>query len=909
MTIAQLRQSHPRFFYRSFHWSLKNQDLVLRFEFVIEPDLRFHPSVTLKDVPINRLRHLPKALIDNLVFHLGLMEIPSYWKATCAPEIIIQAGPLSSPQLKFWKKLLLDGLGEFFYKNNIDFTKKDFVRFSVTAPGSALSAFRIQPKQRTLIPMGGGKDSIVTLQLFKEAGEELRPFVYFEPKTRQLDMLKLAGEESPVEAHRTIDPLLLELNREGFLNGHTPITAYLSFLSLLSAVLFDYKWVAFSNERSASEGTTRFHRHSVNHQYSKSFEFEKAFREYVRRFLVKDVEVFSFFRPVYELQIVRLFSQYPEYFSMFLSCNEGYKRVKGKRKAIGQWCGRCSKCLFVFTALSTVVSEQEMKKIFGKDLFEDASLWPIILALVGKTDAKPFECVGTIKENRLALQLNLTRHKEPLPPLLKKFRTLALPRVKPETVIGGLGAQHFLPRRFFSILTKAMRRPLNPLAAWNGQRILILGFGREGRDTLHYLRKHFPNKTLLIADQTPPSRLDKETRWLLKRDANLKSFFGPDYLSQGLEHADVIIKTPGLAPQKLQPFLKPHHQVTSQTQIFFQHCPSTIIGITGSKGKSTTSSMIAHVLKREGWPVALVGNIGQPVLNFLDAARPDDVFVVELSSYQLLSLGQSPHIAVLLNIYPGHLDYHGTLDAYMSAKKHITDFQSPQDHLIYNGTNEGVLKIVKTSKAIKHSFDPNRHHEVKHGLFAASIEPVLEVANLFHIPPKRVLRHLKSFRPLPHRLEPIAKVHGMTFINDSLSTVPEATVAGLRSFNLNVGCLIAGGYDAESDYTSLAPEIIKQKIKTLILFPLTGEKILQALMNFNKQFPAVELPRIHEVTRMKEAVKLAFEGTEPGKVCLLSPGAASYNLFKNYEDRGNQFKKEILAFAKKHSYAITSASF
>lgn len=204
---------------------------------------------------------------------------------------------------------------------------------------------------------------------------------------------------------RTIDPKLLELNRKGYLNGHTPFSAYLAFLSVLCATLFDTKYIALSNERSSNEGNVKYLRKTINHQYSKSFDFEKKFRSYIKTYLTKGVEYFSFLRPLYELQIVRIFAQYPKYFSAFLSCNEAHKTTSGTKKPTGKWCGKCAKCLFVWLALYPFVSEKQIANIFKKSLFQDKTLAPLLEELTGKKKFKPFECVGTTKESRAALSL------------------------------------------------------------------------------------------------------------------------------------------------------------------------------------------------------------------------------------------------------------------------------------------------------------------------------------------------------------------------------------------------------------------------------------------------------------------------------------------------------------------------
>ena len=356
--------------------------------------------------------------------------------------------------------------------------------------------------------------------------------------------------------------------------------------------------------------------------------------------------------------------------------------------------------------------------------------------------------------------------------------------------------------------------------------ILILGFGREGKATLDFLSRHFTDKKIDIADQ----KLDK------------------NYLD-GLSNYDVIVKSPGISYSKELENVK--EKITSATQIFFDNCRGKIIGITGTKGKSTTASLVYEVLKTGGLDVYLAGNIGKPALDLLEKINNDSIVVYELSSFQLADLNKSPHIAVITNIYPDHLDWHGSFENYKRAKENISKFQTKNDVLISN----------------------------KDGAEAARI-----IGRLFKIPEEKINKAIKNFKSLPHRLEFVAQVRGIKFYNDSLATIPQATIRTLDILGEDVQTLITGGFDRGVDYSILGPVIAKSKIKTLILFPDTGEKIGKAVKKDINKF---------NVSSMEEAVRLSYEHTDRGKIVLLSPASASFNLFKDYEDRGNQFKKEV----------------
>jgi len=794
-TIDFLRNKYPHFFYQGYTYAFKGRYLHISFAFSVPPDIQFQPRLVIKNVP-------KKSVDENLIFQLGMIELLSYWKATCSPEIIVNAGALNTDQIKWWKDLLNKGMGEFFYVNRITFTAPDFV--NIIAPSSSPSAPPASPaggtnlklKNKTLVPLGGGKDSIVSLELLKNS----TAFV-LNPNKAQKQILKIAKQKNPIIVERTIDPKLLQLNKKGYLNGHTPFSAYLVFLTTLCASLFDYKYIALSNERSSNEGNVKYLGNEINHQYSKSFEFEKKFRYYSKKYLVKDVEYFSFLRPLYEIQIAKLFSNYSKYFNAFLSCNIG----KGK------WCNTCAKCLFVYATLAPFV---DAKSIFKKDLLQEKSLTPIRAQLIGESNIKPFECVGTIEESKAAFSNGLA---------LKK-------------ILNTWNTQHFLSKDFENILKDRVQ-----------ENVLILGFGREGKDTLQFFKKHLPNTKVTIADQK----------------------FGKNYLNNIAQY-DYVIKSPGIPTRLVK-----HPHITSQTQIFFENCSAPIIGVTGTKGKSTTASLLYDVLKQK-YNVHLLGNIEKPVLGVLEKIKKDDLVIYELSSFQLEHVQQSPHVAVLLNLYPEHLDHHGSFAAYKAAKENITRFQGKSDILIYNAGNKEVKKIAQKSKARKIAF-----HEDK-------IKAVEVVGKYFHIPQTQITKAIESFKPLPHRLERVEEYKGITFYNDSLATIPEAAILAMDTLGKNVHTMILGGYDRGLQFEKLIQRLNTSKVEHLILFPTTGKKIAKSKKKHSF------------VHNMEDAVKLCYKLTPKGSICLLSPGASSFNLFKDYKDRGEQFKKFVKRYGSQH---------
>ncbi len=426
-----------------------------------------------------------------------------------------------------------------------------------------------------------------------------------------------------------------------------------------------------------------------------------------------------------------------------------------------------------------------------------------------------------------------------------------------------------------------------------GTRIAILGFGREGQDSFLFLRKLFPQKILGIADQNqhPTSNIQH-----LK---NVKRHLGENYL-KALKNYDLIIKSPGISPKTIKSHLTKKQTVTSQTEIFFNSCPGTIIGVTGTKGKSTTASLIYTALKNAGFRARLVGNIGGPVLMSLLEARTGDIFVYELSSHQLMNLKRSPHIAVFLNVYPEHLDYYKNFQEYVTAKANITKHQTKKDFLIYNSENKIVREIAKKSKAKKIPIPTNYEFitniRIKNLIPLENIGAAIAVAKIFGISKRTIIKVIKNFKPLPHRMEYIGNFKGIKFYNDSLSTIPETAIGALNFLGKNVQTLILGGFDRGLDFTNLAKKILKSDVKTLILFPAAGERIWKTI---NKEGKSAKLPKSFFANTMKDAVASACKYTPKGKICLLSPASPSFGVFKDYKERGDLFKKWVKRFGRK----------
>ncbi len=438
-----LRQEYNVFTYEKFEYVLTSSHLRIKYTFNLSDRYCFEPEmiVHLKD---DQASAIPTALLENLVFSIGMIELISYWKAACPPLIIVRPFQLDEAQVRFWKKIYFHGLGEFFHLNGIQASEHDFVMVESRSAGISRASSATVRRDRVLVPVGGGKDSIVTLELLKDEVDAV-PFA-INPRGAIRETILHAGflPEEIITVERTIHPQLLELNNLGFLNGHTPFSALVAFVSILAAALTQSRFVALSNEASANEPTVAG---GANHQYSKSLDFENDFRNYSRRYLTPDIVYFSFLRPLHEIGIARLFSRHPGYFDKFKSCNVGSKEDK--------WCGSCPKCLFTAVILSPYVGSGEIIKIFGYDILNNPDLVPLLESLAGMTENKPFECVGTIDEVNTALVLAIDRNIRHLPFLLEHYRsTPAYGRYRP--MISGnrpeINEAHFLPDKFLQIL-------------------------------------------------------------------------------------------------------------------------------------------------------------------------------------------------------------------------------------------------------------------------------------------------------------------------------------------------------------------------------------------------------------------------------------------------------------------------
>lgn len=446
-----------------------------------------------------------------------------------------------------------------------------------------------------------------------------------------------------------------------------------------------------------------------------------------------------------------------------------------------------------------------------------------------------------------------------------------------------------------------------------GRKTAIVGFGLEGRSTYRFLRQRFPGLPLAVADRDPMIAANTAEE---VPAGDVEWITGEDYLDR-LDGYDLIIKSPGIALPEAYRQARPGLSVTSQTALLLEEFRTQVIGVTGTKGKSTTSSLIHHILVTAGRKSILAGNIGNPPLDDIHHVAPGSWIVCEMSSHQLEDLRLSPRIAVLLNLYPEHLDRYAGKEEYFRAKWNIFLHQAEEDVRIVNdaidpddlppGMESLPGKMFRYGPGIKDIpgcylekghvtvVDRSGKHEcclLDETLFLkgehnrmnmlAAILAAREVG-LDH---REIMNGIRTFHGLEHRLEYVGQYRGIHFYNDSIATIPEATMAALRAIE-NVDTLILGGYDRHLDYTELIDFLMDSGVSNLIFMGKAGERMMQQAMAHEK----CVLHRLFKADSMEEAFRIIPRVTEPGKVCLLSPAAASYDRFKNFEERGRLFKR------------------
>lgn len=407
MSLKEI-QLYDTFVYDKYEIYYTDELLKLEFYYEIVGLKKF---VHRLEIPISN-KNINKEYVSKLVFNIGLLELISYWKATMAPNLVINCGNIDDEQKEFFKKIYFHGLGEFFYLNGINPDYDSFINFKCL--GNSKDIDVEYDGKGSLVAIGGGKDSCVTLSLYKK--EKTDCFI-INPKPVMLECAYQAGynDENICAVRRILDKGIIELNNQGYLNGHTPFSAMVAFVSYLTAYLNNKEKIVLSNENSANESNVLGTK--INHQYSKSYEFERDFQEYALKYLGNGIKYYSFLRPLTEYQIGLLFSKYNKFHNVFKSCNVGSK------SEIWKWCCNCAKCMFVYSLLSPHLYKDELVSIFGEDMFEKKEMLQVFKELLGKENVKPFDCVGTFNEVNYAITKTIKRlDGRDFPYLLKYYK-------------------------------------------------------------------------------------------------------------------------------------------------------------------------------------------------------------------------------------------------------------------------------------------------------------------------------------------------------------------------------------------------------------------------------------------------------------------------------------------------------
>lgn len=852
----ELRNIYPVFNYNGFDIADEGESLKIKYDFSIDGLCSFSPSFV---IPKTEWIGVDET-VKKLVFSLGLVELISYWKTCCPKKVVVKCGLLDEDAIAWWKKLYFNGLGEFFHVNGIECTENDFMElefvgeaFAETIPNTRLGGY--------LVPVGGGKDSAVTLELLKNFDDVDCCIINSRGAT---DWCVEASKRGCLHMKRTLDKNMLELNKKGFLNGHTPFSAIVAFSTVLLAYLNGKRYVALSNESSANESTVP--NSKVNHQYSKSFEFERDFSEYEKKYITSGVYYFSLLRPLSEYQIAKYFAAHKKYHPIFRSCNVGSKT--------DSWCGKCPKCLFVALMLSAHLGDDEIKAIFGCDILGDESLAPILESLVGLVPEKPFECVGSRSEVRASI-LEAIQKRETLPYLLEYYKN-KVGLTDEGDYFSFVENEHNVPSHLLPIVLKNCVSFDGYVKGILRGRILILGYGREGKSTAALL-----------------DRLGIEYKVADKFEGEGVDIFGEGY-QKAMDDFDIVMKSPGVVLE-----YTPNAEILSQVELFLQYFRHNTIGITGTKGKSTTTSLIYHVLKESGVKSLIAGNIGIPPFDVAEKVESDTVVVMELSSHQLEYAKTAPHTALYLNLYEEHLDHYGTFEKYKAAKENIYRLQKSGDLLYCHVDLYPRYTAICIGKDADIPTDENGFKFDKKYFTIDSTKTslvgshnILNVAFAYavcsrYVSEPQFFAALKTFRPLPHRLESLGEVDGVTYYNDSISTASETVISALKSLP-NTATLLLGGMDRGLHYDDLIEFLRTSCVENILLMADTGKRIFDTIKN-DEDF----VGRARLTPTLEEAVKVAKAVTPKGKICLLSPAAASYGIFKNFEHRGDEFRRLV----------------
>ncbi len=859
---------HQTFTFLDWHLDKTNHTLSLNYQI----ENLGKVTEVLSFPPFNSNKSLEKE-IDKACELIHLMCGVSYYKAGLAKEIRFDHYCPSKQMSQFVEKTWKHGLAELAFENGVSFKVSFFKGVSTllnkNLPAEELFLKRVLTplKKQALVPLGGGKDSLVTIEELKQQGKDIHLFMV--GNSALIKQVAAFVDLPLIQVKRQIDLKLIEYNKigEGF-NGHVPITAIISSIAVLAALLFDCNEVVFSNEKSAdSANTINSDGDEVNHQYSKSHEFEKDFSVILAKEITPNINYYSQQRKFSELEILEKFSHYPQFFPVFSSCNRNF-HIDGSHNKTTKWCCDCPKCRFVFLGLAPFVEKSQLLAIFGNNLLDDLSQKNGFAELLGIQGFKPFECVGEIQESQQAFSMIQNRQAWKDDKLIRHFKeSLTQSNVKKQ---------------------QESKSTLTPIKM-SQKNIAIWGFGVEGKATAEYLQNKGIDFKVLCSEK---EKYDSYSCITAQVDQLL------------LDSFDLVIKSPGISPYTSL-YKNSRCEFTSSTAIWFANeKKSKVIAVTGTKGKSTTASLLAHVLSlsEQGLKVDLVGNIGQPLIV---SSTQYDYIVLESSSFQIYDGNIKADIVVITNLFPEHIDWHQGEDNYFFDKLKILDSASVK---ILNATNTKLNELVNDQEAIYFN-DSNNYHVKNEVLYYQSkwllslqdiqlmgahnlenIAAVLMVCDQCNLDREKSLASIKSFEPLPHRLQSLGKIGKHFAINDSIATTPMATIAALKTIDLSNTTLLIGGYDRGHDWSEFVENLILNSPKLIIVAGGNADSLMLLLKEKN----ATGNYMLQK--NLKDSINYAVKNTQENGLILLSPGAPSFDQFESYVKRGDFFAEELMKY-------------
>lgn len=860
------------FLYKNF--SLSEDRRVASFYFSITHKGEIHDLVETITFPVE----LPDRLaVQSALRALHLALGVSYYKIFVC-STISHPYQMNQEESGFWNTVFENGLGEFLYVNKLD--RERLAKFVPQEDGYTFDIdVDWRPDNKALLGIGGGKDSIVAGELLKKAGTPLEGFVM--ATGEQLGQTQSVADTMRIPLNvvgRQLDIKLLKLQeRPDAYKGHIPISMIFGLVGGVLAVAKNASYVVVANESSASIPRAKWQGSDINHQWSKSFEFETLLQKYLHRNISTRLTYFSAVRPLSSVAISRLFATLSQYFEIFTSDNSIF-RIDPSKRPSGRWSLESPKSLSSFILLAPWMTEADIIRTFGRNFLDEPSLEALFYNLIGLEGEQPLDCVGT--EEELLLSLNLLYRQN-------KFTSAALVRraLERQAISDNnldeelnkslqLANEHAIPEDIYSRLKPLMHISNSLLKMIDGKDVIFAGVG-QGRSingVEEFLRNH---TNILSFTGVDRSKEDDSFRFLTDFD----------------QAKTVFIKNEGIPGSEMPvPYITP-------MQLFFEFANQKnimTVGITGTKGKSTTTALTAHILKEGGKDVVLAGNIGISPLQALENTRQDTIFVLELSSYQLSDLTASPHISACLNLYNDHSDWHGSVEAYYEAKHNIMRYTEDDDVFIFNPDFAQIQEWVESAKCktvainTREEFDLSQSklfgdHNKLNALIAKKI------AQQFGITDKEIHAAVNTFEPLQHRMQVVREKGGITYIDDAIGMTPESTLASLQAVHDkfgSIGCLLLGGQDRNYDFVSLMRTIASLQIPYLVLFPDTAEKMKESL-------PDSYNPRILETASMDEAVVFASKHAPDGSVVLLSTAAPSYSLWRDFEEKGSHFQTAV----------------